>query len=240
MVQCELDVRSPNPQRRFIGAVADTAGYRADQPTIPMLVQWSNNTCPPTSGSGPPAGCPNACLEGYLSPYAILAETTADVVAGVNYARQKKLRLIIRNTGHCFMGRSTGTDIRRCRDLLPQKTDPAVGYGALVINTHRLNSIKFETQCTRCDGHTGGVVKVGAGVMFKDLYAKAWPKNLDVLGGECPVSRSRCHIMRERNLTKLDRRSESQVASFLEVDRGHCLAFTELVWMSRASLVEAA
>jgi hypothetical protein len=31
-------------------------------------------------------------------------------------------------------------------------------------------------------------VKVGAGVMFKDLYAQAWAKNLDVLGGECPVS----------------------------------------------------
>lgn len=62
------------------------------------------------------------------------------------------------------------------------------GYGALVINTHRLNSIKFESKCTLCDNHTGGVVKVGAGVMMKDLYAQAWPRNLDVLGGECPVS----------------------------------------------------
>lgn len=63
-----------------------------------------------------------------------------------------------------------------------------LGYGALVINTHRLNSIEFSDSCTRCDGHTGGVVKLGAGVMMKDLYDQAWARNLDVLGGECPVS----------------------------------------------------
>ncbi|KAK3381106.1 FAD binding domain-containing protein [Podospora didyma] len=147
------------------------ASWTADQATLPMIPIWSNSTCEPNTATGqpgPPAGCPDVCLNGLLSPYAILAKTVDDIVAGVNFARTNKLRLIIRNTGHCFMGRSTG-------------------YGALVINTHRLNSIKFERSCTLCDGHTGGVVKVGAGVMFKDLYAQAWPKNLDVLGGECPT-----------------------------------------------------
>lgn len=62
------------------------------------------------------------------------------------------------------------------------------GPGALVINTHRLNSIEFSAGCTSCDGHTGGVVTVGAGVMMKDVYEQAWARNLDILGGECPVS----------------------------------------------------
>ncbi|GAB1319633.1 hypothetical protein MFIFM68171_09843 [Madurella fahalii] len=147
------------------------ATWTADQATIPMIPIWSNNTCAPNTATGqpgPPVGCPDICTLGFLSPYAILAESADDVVAGVNFARTRKLRLIIRNTGHCFMGRSTG-------------------YGALVINTHRLNSIKFSSTCTLCDGHTGGVVKVGAGVMMQDLYAQAWPRNLDVLGGECPT-----------------------------------------------------
>jgi len=52
-----------------------------------------------------------------------------------------------------------------------------------------LNSIEFDGGKPFRDGHTGGVVKVGAGVTFGDLYAKAWPLNLDILGGECPVSR---------------------------------------------------
>ncbi|KAK3356456.1 FAD binding domain-containing protein [Lasiosphaeria hispida] len=147
------------------------ASWTADQATIPMIPLWSNNTCEPNTATGqpgPPGGCSDACSIGFLSQYAILAKSADDVAAGVNFARTKKLRLIIRNTGHCFMGRSTG-------------------YGALVINTHRLSSIKFENKCSLCDDHSGGVVKVGAGVMLKDVYAQAWPKNLDVLGGECPT-----------------------------------------------------
>ena len=76
-----------------------------------MIPIWSNNTCEPNTATGqpgPPAGCPDSCTIGFLSQYAILATSAADVVAGVNFARAKKLRLIIRNTGHCFMGRSTG------------------------------------------------------------------------------------------------------------------------------------
>ncbi|KAK4159965.1 6-hydroxy-D-nicotine oxidase [Cladorrhinum sp. PSN259] len=144
------------------------ASWTADQATIPMTPLWSNNTCPPSTASGPPAGCPNTCTIGWLSQYAILATKADDIVAGVNFARTKNLRLIIRNTGHDFMGRSAG-------------------YGALVINTHRLNSIQLSNTCTLCDNHTGGVAKIGAGVMMKDIYAQAWARNLDVLGGECPT-----------------------------------------------------
>ena len=148
---------------------ANTDKRRADQPTIPMTTHFSNNTCEPNlaGGGGPPAGCPDQCLQGFLSPYAILAESANHIKAGVNFARQHNLRIVIRNTGHDFMGRSSG-------------------WGALVINTHRLNSIEFDDK-KLSDGHTGGTVKIGAGVMFQDVYPKAWAKNLDVLGGECPV-----------------------------------------------------
>ncbi|KAK4224033.1 6-hydroxy-D-nicotine oxidase [Podospora fimiseda] len=146
------------------------ATWTADQPTIPMIPLWSNNTCPPLN---PDSTCPNTCTIGFLSQYTILATSSFDISAGVNFARTKNLRLIIRNTGHCFMGRSTG-------------------YGALVINTHRLNSISFSPSCPSnlCDPsipHAGGTVTVGSGVIFQDLYAQAWSRNLDVLGGECPT-----------------------------------------------------
>lgn len=136
-----------------------------------MIPIWSNNTCEPnlaTGQPGPPAGCPDSCTIGFLSQYAILATNPNDVKEGVKFAKTNKLRLIIRNTGHCFMGRSTG-------------------YGALVINTHRLNAIEFSNTCTNCDNHTGGVAKIGAGVMMKDIYDQAWARNLDVMGGECPT-----------------------------------------------------
>ena len=63
----------------------------------------------------------------------------------------------------------------------------SVGWGALVINTHRMKGIKFDGKKTS-DGHTGGTVTIGAGVQFSDVYPEAWSRGLDILGGECPVS----------------------------------------------------
>jgi len=77
------------------------------------------------------------------------------------------------------------------------------GPGALVINTHRLNSISFDSRCNHCDNHKGGVVTVGAGVMMKDVYEQAWARNLDILGGECPVS-TILLLKKRRKLTKPD------------------------------------
>jgi hypothetical protein len=51
-----------------------------------------------------------------------MAKTKDQIRAGVNFARERNLRLIIRNTGHDFMGRSTG-------------------YGSLIINTHSFKDV---------------------------------------------------------------------------------------------------
>lgn len=84
--------------------------YRADQQTIPMTPFWSNNTCEPdtTSGANGSEVCAATCLQGLLPEYVIMAKVAGDIAAGVKFAKQKNLRLVIRNTGHCFMGRSTG------------------------------------------------------------------------------------------------------------------------------------
>jgi hypothetical protein len=44
------------------------------------------------------------------SAYAIAAESTADVVAGVNFARQNNLRLIVKGGGHSYQGTSSAPD----------------------------------------------------------------------------------------------------------------------------------
>ena len=44
------------------------------------------------------------------SVYAIKARTTADVVAGVNFARTNNLRLVIKGTGHSYLGTSNAAD----------------------------------------------------------------------------------------------------------------------------------
>jgi FAD/FMN-containing dehydrogenase len=44
------------------------------------------------------------------SAYAIAAETTADVVAGVNFARENNLRLVVKGGGHSYQGTSNAPD----------------------------------------------------------------------------------------------------------------------------------
>src|SRR5215468_3309323 len=44
------------------------------------------------------------------SVYAVAAETTADVVAAVNFARKNNLRLVIKGGGHSYLGRSNAPD----------------------------------------------------------------------------------------------------------------------------------
>ena len=49
--------------------------------------------------------------------------------------------------------------------------------------------MEFIENYTGAGNYTGSAVRVGAGVMFQDLYKAAWSKKnpVDVLGGECPV-----------------------------------------------------
>ena len=44
------------------------------------------------------------------SVYAIKARTTADIVAGVNFARLNNLRLVVKGTGHSYLGTSNASD----------------------------------------------------------------------------------------------------------------------------------
>jgi FAD/FMN-containing dehydrogenase len=110
------------------------------------------------------------CTRGYYGEYVIMAKTREHIKAGLDFARDKNLRLVIRNTGHDFMGRSTG-------------------YGALVINTHSFKDVIFVKEYTGPGDWRGGAVTVGAGIQLRELYRLANGQNppVIVVGGECPV-----------------------------------------------------
>jgi hypothetical protein len=137
---------------------------RTDQDILNLWIFWTNNTCLPTTNPG------NTCTLGYYPEYVIRAKTKADIKAGIDFARNNNVRLIIRNTGHDFMGRSTG-------------------YGSLAINTHDFKSVEFTKRYTGPGGYTGGAVTVGAGIQGRELLRlgnQQSPK-VAVVTGECPV-----------------------------------------------------
>ncbi len=98
--------------------------------------------------------------------YAINVSNTADVVAGVELAKAKNIRLVIKNTGHDLLGRSTGR-------------------GALGIWTHYLKAISFSNYSS--DDYTGPAAKIGAGVQSWEIYEAADAHGLRVIGGTCPT-----------------------------------------------------
>lgn len=106
------------------------------------------------------------CTLGNYIDYAINVTEHADISKGVVFATKHNIRLVIRNTGHDYNGKSTGA-------------------GALGIWTHNLKSIQF------LDYHgptyTGKAIRMGAGVQGFEAVDAGNKVGLTVTGGECPT-----------------------------------------------------
>lgn len=96
----------------------------------------------------------------------INATTAKHVQLGVNFARTTGIRLIVKNTGHDFSGKSGGA-------------------GSLSIWTHYFNSIDYIPEF-KDDVmlYSGPGFRGGSGVIARDLYLTADAKGLAVVGGE--------------------------------------------------------
>ncbi|KAK3370113.1 hypothetical protein B0H63DRAFT_307763 [Podospora didyma] len=126
-----------------------------------VMAPWfANQTCDPFTAASKP------CTLGNYVKYAVAVQSTADVIVTLKFAKQKNIRFVIRNTGHDYLGRSTGA-------------------GALSVWTHKLKSIKFKTYSDKY--YTGTAVKIGAGVQGYELLAATKAKGQVNVGGECPT-----------------------------------------------------
>lgn len=135
---------------------------RTDQDALALWKYFTNATCNVTPDPTEP------CTLGYYGVYVILAKERDHIKAGVDFAREHNLRLVIRNTGHDFIGRS-------------------VGWGSLVINTHSFQEVEF-LEFEGPGEYQGQAVRIGAGVQGRELAGAAAEKGLAVVTGECPVS----------------------------------------------------
>ncbi|KAI0197877.1 FAD-binding domain-containing protein [Astrocystis sublimbata] len=63
---------------------------------------FQNQTCDPYTPTDKP------CTLGNYPPYSINVTTAADVIAGLRFAQKHNVRLVIKNTGQDFLGKSSG------------------------------------------------------------------------------------------------------------------------------------
>ncbi|KAF1350566.1 hypothetical protein EJ07DRAFT_169102 [Lizonia empirigonia] len=106
------------------------------------------------------------CTQGGYSVYSVEIKNVAQIQLAVNFARSLNLRLVVRNTGHDYNGRS-------------------VGKGALSIRTHGLKQIQY-IERYESSTYSGLVFKVGAGVQGFELLQAAEKYGVSAVAGIYP------------------------------------------------------
>lgn len=105
------------------------------------------------------------CTQGGYPTYVINTKTVLDIQLGINFARNNGLRLVVKNTGHDFMGKSAGAS-------------------ALSLWTHGLKDLQFISAYDDGKGYKGPAIKAGAGVQAFELYKFAKGQGVVAVAGE--------------------------------------------------------
>ncbi|KAL2259518.1 hypothetical protein VTK26DRAFT_6786 [Humicola hyalothermophila] len=137
----------------------DPATHMGDSASV-MAPFFANQSCDPFTPRSKP------CTLGNYVAYAVAAESASDVIAAVNFARERNIRFVIRNTGHDYLGRSTGA-------------------GALSVWTRNLKGIEFKQWNDQY--YQGDAVKLGAGIQGYEILHAGLAVGKVVVGGECPT-----------------------------------------------------
>lgn len=131
-------------------------------PTSVMSPLFQGATCQPGD-----AALGNNCTLGGFPSYSVNITNVAQIQLAINFARALHLRLVVRNTGHDFLGKNTG-------------------YGSLSIWTHNLNKIEVLQEYEAPGGrYTGPAFRMGAGVLVQEAYDVAEREGYTVVAGEC-------------------------------------------------------
>jgi len=104
------------------------------------------------------------------SPYAVRAQQTSDIVAAVNFARENNVKLVIKGTGHDYLGRNMAPD-------------------SLLVWTHDMRTITMHEDFIP-DGAPAGTepvhaMTVEAGTRWLEAYRAATLAGRFVAGGGC-------------------------------------------------------
>ncbi|KAI8932193.1 hypothetical protein NX059_011073 [Plenodomus lindquistii] len=136
-------------------------------PVNTMSLYGNNNSCNPLAGpfSTDPELKNVQCTLGNLAQYAIKVTDASSAIAGVKFAKQKNIRLTVKNTGHDYLGRS-------------------MGRGSLALWTHNLKEASFFQYKSK--SYSGPAGRIGAGVQVAELYQAAAAAGYRAVGGSCP------------------------------------------------------
>lgn len=113
----------------------------------------------------------HGAFDSTASRHVVAAETTADIAAAVNFSRDHGLRLVIKGTGHDYLGRSCAPD-------------------SLTIWTHAMREVTVHDHflprgAPDTEGAGVPAITVGAGTRWIEAYQAAAAHDRFVSGGGC-------------------------------------------------------
>ncbi|KAL4997909.1 hypothetical protein BDV10DRAFT_201482 [Aspergillus recurvatus] len=129
--------------------------------------QATGKSCTFDAGLTSPEFSAEICYQGSVSSKYVDARSVGDIQATLAFAEKNDLRLVIKNTGHDYTGRSSGA-------------------GSLGLWTHNIQPpIKLERNFVpdACTKAAGDVITFGAGQQFSGIYEFAYQHNYRVVGG---------------------------------------------------------
>lgn len=145
----------------------------------PFTVDYNDEACLPDSQ----APC---SAEGYPA-YVVNATNVHHVQAAVKFAKTTGVRLIIKGTGHDFLGRLVCHLSSVKTAWLTYLSTRSSGRGALSIYTHNLWGVNVRLDDAHAQKHGGvAAVQIAAGMRMSEIYAEVAKHNITIVGGADP------------------------------------------------------
>ncbi|KAK8007850.1 hypothetical protein PG989_001840 [Apiospora arundinis] len=144
-------------QKRFDFPILE----RMEVPGEFMDMSFKNYSCDAFAERSAP------CDPGNHASYVIDVRDAEDIKAALEFASSRNIRLVVKNTGHDYLGRSTGA-------------------GALSLWTHHLKSTEF-IPAYASSYYAGPAMKLGAGVQGFEAYIAANSTGHRIVSGSCPT-----------------------------------------------------
>lgn len=139
--------------------------FHESDPTSIMRLVFQGRTCMPSNSTSD-----KQCTKAAYPEYAVKVTNVAQIQLAVNFVRAANLRLVIKNTGHCYLGKSSGA-------------------GALSLWMQNMNDINYLPNYEGPD-YSGPALKLAAGVTVREVYKAADKHDITVTGAVSWVSGS--------------------------------------------------
>ncbi|KAJ5456356.1 hypothetical protein N7530_011630 [Penicillium desertorum] len=159
---CHIDAFTPYDQSQC-AQLQSTWGFpetHYESSSSIMAPMYTNLSCNPFSSMT------SSCTIGNYVQYTVNATDAAHVRKTIDFAARHNIRLVIRNTGHDLLGKSTGA-------------------GGLAIWMHYMKDISIMNYDSPT--YSGKAIKMGAGVQSFEASEAAYRAGLVIVGGNCPT-----------------------------------------------------